>query len=95
MDCLRDGENGLLVQPGDIPAQAAALHRLIADAGLRTRLAEAALEECRRTYSWSSVGQQIMGIYETLRGTAPRAGAMDTQLPHDAGCRFRTAPHLL
>ncbi len=95
MDCLRDGENGLLVQPGDIAAQAAGLRRLIEDEPLRRRLADAALEECRRTYSWSAVGRQIMGIYAELCGAAPRAQGMDTALPHDAGCRFRAAPHLL
>ena len=95
MDCLRDNENGLLVRPGDVPAQAAALRRLIGDGSLRTRLAEAALEECRRTYSWSAVGRQIMEIYDHLQGTMPRARLMDTALPHDSGCRFRAAPHLL
>ena len=95
MDCLRDGENGLLVEPGDVTAQAAGLRRLISDGALRTRLAEAALEECRRTYSWTTVGAQIMGIYEALRGTAPRAAAMDPLLPHDPSCRFLAAPHLL
>ena len=95
MDCLRDGENGLLVQPGDVPAQAAALRRLIDDAGLRRRLADAALEECRRTYSWSAVGLQIMNIYDRLHGTAPRAAGLGTTLPHDDDCRFRAAPHLL
>ncbi|MES2711465.1 MAG: glycosyltransferase family 4 protein [Pseudomonadota bacterium] len=95
MDCLRDGENGLLIEPGDVPAQAAALRRLVEDPALRTRLAEAALEECRRTYSWSAVGRQIMDVYAQLRGTAPRAAGMDTVLPHDAGCRFRATPHLL
>lgn len=95
MDCLRDGENGLLVQPGDVPAQAAALRRLISDAELRRRLAEAALAECGRTYSWSAVGQQIMGIYEGLLGAAPRAASMPTILPQDDGCRFRATPHLL
>ena len=95
MDCLRDNENGLLVEPGDVPAQAAALRRLMADPALRQRLAQAALEECRRTYSWSAVGRQIMDIYGGLRGTAPRAANMDAQLPHDRDCRFRAAPHLL
>ncbi|MBR0654636.1 glycosyltransferase family 4 protein [Plastoroseomonas arctica] len=95
MDCLRDGENGLLVEPGDVPAQAAALRRLIEEPELRRRLAEAALDECRRTYSWAAVGRQIMEVYGQLRGAVPRARSMDTELPHDATCRFRAAPHLL
>ena len=92
-DCLRDGDNGLLVEPGDVPAQAAALTRLIEDEPLRARLAAAALAECRRVYSWSTVGRQIMAIYDRLRGTAPDL-AFDPELPRTP-CRFRAEPHLL
>src|SRR3712207_7014119 len=35
--CLRDQENGLLVEPGDVPALAAALRRVVTDAPLRDR----------------------------------------------------------
>jgi glycogen(starch) synthase len=92
-DCLRDGENGLLCQPGNVPALAENLRRIITDAPLRARLARNALEECRRTYSWEAVGQQIMDIYEEVRGTPPDTG-FDPVLPM-AECRFRAAPHLL
>ena len=93
MDCIRDGENGLLVQPGDVPALAAALRRLIAEPALRVRLADAALEECRRTYSWDSVGRRIMGVYAALHGRPPATG-FDPVLPVTP-CRYREAPHLL
>jgi hypothetical protein len=52
VDCLRDGENGLLVQPGDIPALAQALRRVIEDAPLRRRLASA---------RWRNAGAPIPG----------------------------------
>jgi glycosyltransferase involved in cell wall biosynthesis len=94
VDCLRHNENGLLVRPGDVPALADALRRIIEDQPLRARLAATALEECRRVYSWEAVGAQIMRVYEALRGMRPRAG-FDPQLPHDPTCRFRAAPHLL
>jgi glycosyltransferase involved in cell wall biosynthesis len=94
LDCIRDDENGLLVEPGDVPALAAALGRLVAEPALRTRLAEAALEECRRTYSWPAVAGQVMRIHEALRGRPPRA-AVDPVLPRDETCRFLQAPHLL
>ena len=77
-----------------MPAQAAALRRLIEDAALRRRLAATALEECRRTYSWEAVGARIMGVYAALHGKAPDT-RFDPVLPRDPGCRFRAEPHLL
>jgi glycogen(starch) synthase len=94
VDCLRDGENGLLVQPGEVPALAAALRRVIEDAPLRRRLGATALEECRQTYSWGAVGRQVMGVYAALQGRRLDAG-LDPVLPRDPSCRFRQAPHLL
>jgi glycosyltransferase involved in cell wall biosynthesis len=93
VDCLRDGENGLLVQPGDVPALAGALERLLADAALRRRLAADALEECRRVYSWTAVGRQIMDVHARVAGTAPDL-AWWPDLPREP-CRYRDAPHLL
>ncbi len=94
VDCLRDGENGLLVTPGDIPALTQAVARLLDDADLRRRLTEAAYDEAKRLYSWPVIAAQIAGIYEHLRGTTPDLSwTFDT--PPDPSCRFRTAPHLL
>jgi len=93
-DCLRDGENGLLVQPGDVRALAKALGRVIEDADLRRTLARAGLEECRRVYSWKTVGAQIMEVYAGIVHERPHTGFAET-LPHDPSCRFRAEPHLL
>jgi glycogen synthase len=93
VDCLRNGENGLLVEPGDVPALAGALERLLVDAELRRRLAADALEECRRVYSWRAVGRQIMGVYERVAGQEPDL-AWSPELPIEP-CRYREAPHLL
>ena len=93
VDCLRDGENGLLSEPGDIPALAGSLRRMLTDVGLRTRLAAAALEECRRVYSWHAVGRQIMDVYGRLVGRAPDVDWLAT-LPMTP-CKFRAEPHLL
>ena len=93
-DCLRDGENGLMVQPGDVPALADALARVIEDAPLRKRLAEDGLAECRRVYSWRAVGRQIMDVYGSVANEQPAADFSPT-LPHDPACRFRAEPHLL
>ena len=93
VDCVRDGENGLLVPPGDIAAQAAALTRLVTDRALRDRLAATALDECRRVYSWDAVGRQIIAIYDGLLGTRPAVGIEETIAIEP--CRFRAEPHLL
>ena len=92
-DCLRDGENGLLIEPGDITGQADGLQRLIEDGDLRRRLARAGLAECRRVYSWNAVGRIIMAVYaRVLR--VPVGGRVDPILPISP-CRFRAEPHLL
>ncbi|TLU70917.1 glycosyltransferase family 4 protein [Lichenicoccus roseus] len=93
MDCIRDDENGLLVQPGDVAALADAMRRLIDDSELRRRLAAAALEECRSTYAWQPVGRQIMDVYSQVIHQAPPDG-FDPVLP-ESECRYREAPHLL
>lgn len=93
VDCITDGVNGLLTEAGDIPAQAEALSRLVADHALRHTLADEALRECRQTYSWEAVGRQIVGIYERLAGTSPDV-TFSPDLPLTP-CRFRAEPHLL
>ena len=93
VDCLRDGDNGLLVEASDIAALSAALERLLTDRELRARLAATALAECRRTYSWHAVGARIMEVYAAVAGAEP-AATLDEALPI-APCRFRAEPHLL
>ena len=92
VDCIRDGENGVLTEPGDREGLAAALRAVLRDRGLRERLAEAALLECRAVYSWGKVGRQIMDVYADVAGEAPRP--VDPALPV-LPCRFRADPHLL
>ena len=93
VDCIRDGENGLLTEPGDRAALAEALRRVLQDRVLRERLADAALEECRAVYSWSEVGMQIMDVYADVARTRPDL-SWSPELPVTP-CRFRAEPHLL
>ena len=93
VDCIRDGENGLLTEPGDIAGLVEALRRVLRDRALRERLAEAALAECRAVYSWPNVAGQIMDVYARVQGSAPDL-AWDPHLPMTP-CRFRAEPHLL
>ncbi len=93
VDCIRDGENGLLTEPGDRDGLADALRRVLRDQGLRERLADAALRECRAVYSWPKVGRQIMDVYARVASQRPDTG-YDPALPVTP-CRFRAEPHLL
>ena len=93
IDCVRDGENGVLIEPGDVPAITREAARLIDDDAHRERLAAAALAECRETYSWERAGRLIAAEYEAVAGTVPDTD-FETDLPRDP-CRFRTEPHLL
>ena len=62
-DVVRDGENGLLVRPGDSEALAAAISRFFADDGLRRELAHAA-EASVSGYTEESVFAQIEAALE-------------------------------
>jgi glycosyltransferase involved in cell wall biosynthesis len=55
---------GLLCQPGDADAAAAAVTRLLDDEALRRRLGEGALEEARTTYSWTAHARRILEALE-------------------------------
>jgi glycogen(starch) synthase len=93
VDCIRNDENGLLVEPGDVSGLGRALTRMTTEPALRERLATTALREAREIYSWRTVSQLIVRVYQRLRGTEPDAAWQcdATVTP----CRFRAAPHLL
>ncbi len=93
VDCLRDDDNALLTEPGDVPAQADALERMARNGALRQRIARAGLDECRRAYSWTAVGRQIMQVYDRVVHEPPDT-AFDPVLPIEP-CRYRAEPHLL
>lgn len=77
---IADEINGLLVEPGQPTALAAALGRLLDDAGLRVRLVAGGLEHVRQGRSWAASARKLLQLYEKLvpssdirvaRGTAP------------------------
>ncbi|GAA4774296.1 glycosyltransferase family 4 protein [Actinomycetospora chlora] len=91
-DCVRDGENGLLVPPKDPAALAAGIARVLDDTALRTDLAAWALDEVRERWSWPVIAHRLTDVYATVRDVP--VPAIDDP-PVDPDCRFRAAPHLL
>ena len=64
-EILRDGENALLVPPGEAATLAAALRRVLADGGLARRLAAAAWDEAPR-YSWEARARALSELFEEV-----------------------------
>jgi glycosyltransferase involved in cell wall biosynthesis len=68
-EVVQTEKNGLLVEPGDIPALAAALVRLGSDAGLRAALRENALDTVREQFNAAAMTRTIEGVYaQSLQG---------------------------
>ena len=102
VDCLEHERDALLVEARDATGLADAIARLLTDAPLRQRLAQRALDDVRRLYSWQAVGQQIMAAYGRVAGQPVSSAWLDscemrerTVDNADLSCRFRAAPHLL
>ncbi len=52
VEVLDNGTCGILVEPGDVASLSREILRLLSDAGLRHRLADAAFERVKRQYAW-------------------------------------------
>jgi glycosyltransferase involved in cell wall biosynthesis len=66
-EVVRDGQNGLLVQPGDPEALAAALRRVLEEPGLRDRLAAAAQPSVEAISSDAVYGRLEALLAEAVR----------------------------
>ena len=62
---LIDGENALLVPPGDAPALVAAIERLANNSGLRERLASGG-RALAAQFGWDAIAAQHEQLYERL-----------------------------
>ncbi|MGH3104853.1 MAG: glycosyltransferase family 4 protein [Gaiellaceae bacterium] len=71
-EIVTDGETGLLVAPDDPDSLAAALRRLLADPGLRSRLGTAGRARARESFSVERMARRTLAIYGEVveRGSA-------------------------
>jgi phosphatidylinositol alpha-mannosyltransferase len=75
-DVVRDGRDGILVQPADPVALAEALRAILLDEGRRVQMAGAARERARR-FGWRQVAGEVLECYEqamTVRKATTRRG---------------------
>jgi glycosyltransferase involved in cell wall biosynthesis len=63
---VTDGENGLLVEAGNVPQLAAAVRRLLDDAELRRRLGEKGHETFQRRFSADALTTGLINAYSRL-----------------------------
>jgi glycosyltransferase involved in cell wall biosynthesis len=69
-EVIRDGENGLLVEPGNVPALASALFEVIGSPELRYRLGRQAREDAVRYHSWDRYLARLEDLFAEVIGRA-------------------------
>lgn len=69
-EVVRDGEDALLVSPGDVQALAEALARLLPDANLRHKLGERARATAAARYSVDAMADEYEDLYQTTGTSA-------------------------
>ncbi|TJY59327.1 glycosyltransferase [Sinimarinibacterium sp. CAU 1509] len=72
-EAVRDGENGMLVPPGDVDALARAIRTLISDTGLRRRLSDGGRALIAREFSVGTMVEGNLQIYRALLDSGTRA----------------------
>jgi glycosyltransferase involved in cell wall biosynthesis len=68
LDLVVDGETGIHVPPGDVPALRAALERLLGDRELRRRMGEAGRRRAAERFSWGAVTRETVDLYARYAG---------------------------
>ncbi len=68
-EILRDGENAVLVQPGDPQAMASGIRRVAEDETLARRIATTARKEIEEHFTWDRRAQKILAALETISST--------------------------
>jgi glycosyltransferase involved in cell wall biosynthesis len=65
-EIVRDNVTGLLVEPGDALALAAAIRRLVDDPAEAARLAEAARTHVAREFSAATMARRVAAVYDDV-----------------------------
>jgi glycosyltransferase involved in cell wall biosynthesis len=68
VEIVKEGETGLLVEPGDTGSLARAICYLLEHDDVRSRMGEAARRRARALFSWDRVAARLVETYEELCG---------------------------
>jgi phenylacetate-CoA ligase len=89
-DVIKDGETGLLIEPGDVTGLAGALERVLSDETLRARLGAAARERVSREHDIVAVVGRLEDIYDDI--LAPESGASTEGVIHTLRALYEALP---
>ena len=64
---VRNGEDGILFEAGDLPALQNALERLVNDRALRMQMGKAAWKDCTERFAGGIVLQGLESVYAQLK----------------------------
>jgi glycosyltransferase involved in cell wall biosynthesis len=78
LDLVVDGETGIHVPPGDVPALRSALERLLDDPELRRQMGEAGRLRAAERFSWATVTRETLDLYARYAGKKPGRGGSDS-----------------
>jgi glycosyltransferase involved in cell wall biosynthesis len=67
-EVVKEGESGLLVEPGNVPELAAAITRVLSDRSLAADLGEAAWRRANRYFCVRRAAREVQEVYEELLG---------------------------
>lgn len=68
LDLVVNGETGILVEPGNVPALRSAIERLLGDRELRRRMGEAGRRRAAERFSWDAVTRKTQDVYARYAG---------------------------
>ena len=69
-ELVEDGDNGLLVPVGDVPALSKAIEKMIADPSLVTLMGSSSYEQVSAKFNWAHTVNEYLGVYDGVLGQA-------------------------